>query len=231
VMDNLNVSTTDIGKYSISYSVSGKFAVLGTALGLAVGPTYRQLLKEKNEYALRELTIVLQVLFFVITFLIAIWLKEIMMLLIRGHNINELVIIGILILMSYNYRPMYLQNTIRYIYFEHTKSLWKISFGAGLINVILNIVLIPIFGFKVAALTTFISLIYMGYSGFFFKEYRKISKLPYYPEIWILAQICLTALSIWIVNFNFFIKIIISVVLVLTLLVLYHKNKHKLNII
>ena len=69
--------------------------------------------------------------------------------------------------MSYNYRPQYLAVSIRLVYFERTKKLWRISLIAGLINLVLNIFLIPIYGFQIAAATTFVALLYMGYSGFF----------------------------------------------------------------
>jgi len=230
VMDNLNITTSDIGIYSKSYALAGKFSVVGTALGLAVGPTYRKLLKEKNEIALKKLTFILQSIFILGSFIVAIWLKELFAVFFRGHDIGVLVPLGIIILMGYNYRPMYLSNSVRIMYYEKTKSLWKISFGAGILNVILNFIFIPFFGYQAAAYTTFIALIYMGFSAFYLKEYKSISTLDYHPILWIILIFVVTALALILVNISIISKVFLTLSISIVLLLNYNKIKKIIKI-
>lgn len=226
VMDNLKVTTSDIGIYSKSYALAGKFSVAGTALGLAVGPTYRKLIKEKNEIVLKKLTFILQIIFILGSFIVAIWIKELFSIFFRGHDINILVPLGIIILMGYNYRPMYLSNSVRIMYYEKTKSLWKISFGAGILNVILNFIFIPIFGFQAAAYTTYIALMYMGFSAFYFKEFKSISKLNYYPILWIVLIFIATFFALILVNTPVLIKGLITFGILTLALIYFNKYKY-----
>ena len=43
----------------------------------------------------------------------------------------------------------------------------------------------PVFGFQAAAYTSFATLMYMGYRGYFLKEYKKEALVNYYPLIWL----------------------------------------------
>ena len=172
VMERLKVNTESIGEYSLAYAVSGKFSVLGDALGAAIGPTLNKLFREKKFKELRDLTFLLQFLFIIVGFLSALWLNEVFKLLIRGQNIVNLIPMGIFILMSYTYRPLYLAVSSQLMYFEKTKSLWKISFAAGIINILLNLILMPYLGYKIAVFTTLISYLYMGLFGYFTREFR-----------------------------------------------------------
>jgi len=170
------------------------------------------------------LTFFLQAIFIILGFIASIWLNEIFKVLIKGHVVTDLVPIGIIILMSYSYRPMYLAASVHLMFFEKTNSLWKISFGAGVINALLNLALIPILGFKIAAITTFVSYLYMGLSGFFTKEFKEISKENYYPLFWGGIIILTTIISYGLWSINFIYKILLTVIL-LAIIVIPLKNK------
>ena len=83
---------------------------------------------------------------------------------------------------------------------------------AGVTNVIMNFILIPIFGYKVAAVTTFISLMFMGYSGYFLKDFKNNNTVNYYPLRWITGTIALTILCYAVRDIPLLYKIIISVI-------------------
>jgi O-antigen/teichoic acid export membrane protein len=216
VMERLNVNTESIGEYSLAYAVSGKFSVLGDALGGAIGPTLSKLLKENKFKELRDLTFLLQFIFIVLGFLASIWLNEVFSILIKGQNISELIPMAIVILMSYTYRPLYMAASSQLMYFEKTKSLWKISFGAGILNVILNLILIPFLGYKVAVITTLLSYLYMGLLGYFTNEFKKGNKYNYYPLRWGLAILACTFFAYKIYNIDVFYKVFLTIIIVLS---------------
>lgn len=192
VMDWMKVGTGDIGKYNVAYTIGNYIQQLGIASGFAVGPLLNEAYKEGNDAKARNLVFLLQISFWVITFIISLWMKEIFYLLIKNEVLNKMYPLAVIIVMSYNYRPMYLGANNKLFYAEKTNLLWKVTFVAGVGNVLLNLLLIPIFNYQVAAVTTFICLMYMGYVGFFMKVFREINSANYYPVWWLIGTILLT---------------------------------------
>jgi len=102
---------------------------------------------------------------------------------------------------------------MKVFYTEKTHLLWRVSFIAGISNVVLNLIFIPIFGFKAAAYTTFVSLMYMGFSGHFIRAIREDHKENFYPLFWLALIIGSTTLAFFSVEFDFFLKTILSLIL------------------
>ena len=150
-------------------------------------------------------------------------MKEVFFLLIKNESLSSMYVLGIIIVMSYSYRPMYLGANNKLFYLEKTKVLLKITFIAGLSNVVLNFFLIPYFGFEVAAITTFASLMYMGYIGYFLKDFKEKNELSYYPLYWLILTIILTFSACYLVEFNILIKGIITAVVFLALVIVLKK--------
>ncbi len=195
VMDATKVPTKEIGGYNLAYSFGSYYNAFADAVGFAIGPTLRRLFKEKKEKETRKLVFIVQIFFFILSFGICLWIKEIFYLFIQNEELRTVYPLTIPIIMGYNYKPMYMGASINLFYYENTKHLWKISFIAGAINVILNFIFIPIYGVFSAAITTFIALMYMGYSGFFMSDYKKNSSLNYYPLLFLLANVLLLAIA------------------------------------
>ncbi|WP_257659162.1 lipopolysaccharide biosynthesis protein [Parapedobacter lycopersici] len=210
IMKVVGISTGNIGLYNAAYTIGNLFKQLGTAAGFAISPLMNASYKDGDDLKARNLVFVLQVGYFMLTFMAAIWLKEIFQLLLKNRELQSTYPIGIIILMAYNYRPMYLGANNKLFYEEKTKSLLKVTFIAGLLNVILNFSLIPFFGYKAAAINTFISLMYMGYSGYYLSASKRINKVPYYQMIWLGITIFLTITSFFIVETGIAVKIILS---------------------
>ncbi len=211
VMDVLEVSVDKIGKYNAAYTVGNIFQQLGMAAGYAVGPMMMQKFKEGKDIVARNLIFGLQFAFFVLTFLMSIWLKELFSFLLRSPGLAQMYSLGIIIVMGYNYRPMYMGSTSKLFFVEKTNIVWKVTFVAGLINVILNSIFIPIYGFEVAAYTTFISLLFMGYIGFFIPSIKEVNGTDYHPFKWLLLTCGLTIGAHFIVDFPVQIKFAITI--------------------
>lgn len=192
VMDLIGVGVDKIGKYNAAYTVGNIFQQLGMAAGFAVGPLMTKKFKEGDDKAARDLIFGLQFAFFVLTFLVSIWLKELFAFLLRSPGLAEMYTLGIIIVMSYNYRPMYMGSVNKLFFVEKTNIVWKMTFVAGVMNVILNVLFIPSYGFQAAAYTTFISLMFMGYIGYFLPSVNKFNKVNYHPLKWLVLTIALT---------------------------------------
>lgn len=211
VMKIMNVSTGNIGLYNVANKVAMLVKTVGVAAGKAVGPMMYQGYRDNDERTPRRLVFTLQIAFFCLTFSMCLWLKEIFHLLIQNDALAKIYPLGIILIMGYNYRPMYFGANNRLFYDEKTTVLLKITFTAGLANVILNFALLSFFGYKVAAFTTFACLMYMGYAGYYLKAFKEKNSLNYYPLFWLSLTIILTVLAYFAVELNYWWKGGISV--------------------
>jgi O-antigen/teichoic acid export membrane protein len=229
VMDLMKVSTAEVGKYNVAYTVANFVSSLGNASGRAVGPLLNVYYKARKDERARDLIFVLQICFLSITFVLSIWLKEIFFLLIKNEKLAEMYYLGIPLIMAYCYRPMYFGSNAKLIFAEKTNVLWKVTLVAGVLNVLLNIVLIPVFGFEIAALTTFVGYLYMGYAGYYFKVFKEINSVNYYPLLWMLLTIAIAGAAYYIVELSWIYKAILTgVSAIITLYTIWILNK-KLN--
>ncbi|GHA70644.1 lipopolysaccharide biosynthesis protein [Pontibacter akesuensis] len=214
VMDALKIPITRIGSYNLASSFGLYFSAASGALEQAASPFYYQYYaKSKDKAALlsaRKMTLTMQAFFLMTTFAVSIWLKEVFQLLIKNNVLQQAYPLAIVILMGYNYRPMYWAVVNRLAYEEKTKVLWKISLVAGLGNVLLNLLLIPYYGIEAAAFTTFAALMYMGYSGFMLKEYKQLPRIPHYPLLWLMATTGLLLLSYYLSDVAVLVKVMIT---------------------
>jgi len=115
--------------------------------------------------------------------------------------------------MSYAYKPMYTAMATVFYYHEKTKEFWKISFIGGLINISLNIIFIPIYGYKVAVFTTFLSFLYIGFSGFLVTSFKKIYPYDFKPFMWIVYIFILLFISYSFKDSSYPIKLVLTLIL------------------
>lgn len=212
VMRFLNVSTDEIGSYNVAYLFGNYFKMLGLSSGSAIAPMLMQQYKKGRDDIARDLVFALMIIFLLSSFVACLWMKEVFALLIRNEVLAQMYPLGIIIGMSYTYRPMYLGANQKLFYAEQTKKLWKISFVAGISNLLLNLLLIPIFGYQAAAYTTFASLMYMGFSGFFFPTFKELHSDNYYPLYWLSLILAATAGAYFLVEYSWPIKLFCSAI-------------------
>ena len=227
VMKLVNVSASQIGAYNAANTVGNGFLMIGVAAGQAVSPMLMTAYKNNNQMQARNLVFVLQIVFLCITFAVSIWLKEIFEFLIKIEDLKKIYPLGIIIIMGYNYRPMYFGANFRLFFNEKTHKLMNITLLAGVICFVLNFILMPFWGYQVAAYTTFAGLMYMGYAGYFLKEYKETTTVKFYPLLWLAITIVLTVLAFYAVDFILLYKIILTVVSIFfgILMTLYFARK------
>jgi len=229
VMERLELPTEAIGAYNFPARFGSYFGMLAGAFNQAITPLLLESYKQNNGARAKYLVYNYQLALFFLTFSFCLWSKEIFQLLINNPSLESTYWLTIPIVMAYNYRGMYVGANSYLFYYERTKVLWKISFMAGVSNVILNIIFIPIYGIVVAAVTTFISLMYMGYSGFYLKDYKELPSEEYHPMKWLFATIVLTIIAYLGVDLHIVSKAMIYLVFVGTLLLFYRFVKQNIT--
>lgn len=228
VMDILGIDISKLGLYNLAYTFGNYFEFGGNAVGMAVGPITTTLMAEGKRTAeekLRELIFFLQIGFISVSFLVCLWCKELFQLLIKNAELQQAYGIAIVIIMGYNYRPMYWAVVNRLGFFEKTQHLWKISFIAGVLNVALNFIFIPIYGYVAAAYTTFVSLLVIGFSGFLLSSFKETieADIKYQPLIWLLLIILSTALVMALKDVEIIYKVVLTGITLLLALIVGRK--------
>ena len=125
--------------------------------------------------------------------------------------------------MALNYRPMYIAASNMFFYYEKTIKLLYITFAAGVMSLLANIILIPLYGLWAAVLINYISFLYMGYSGFLTNFFRQKSKASYPCFSIMLLQIGMTILCFCLLEEYWKIKIIVSVLYILIVSIVFFK--------
>lgn len=232
VMDQLKTPINQIGLYNLAYIFGGYMELFGNAVGMAVGPYITGLYakkEKKSEKKVKTLVYFLQVSFILLCTLVSLWAKELFAILIRKEELKVAYSISIIIIMGYAYRPLYWSVVSKLIFYEKTNQLWKISFISGLMNVILNVVFIPIYGIYAAAVTTLLSLIYLGLSPFYLKGYRSLENVNFHPIRWVISILALTLGVFMLRDVNIAFKSSVSLIILIFFLLYFAKERKKLN--
>lgn len=214
IMKTIGVPIPQIGVYNAA-QIPGNLMNSGVmAANNAVGPMLLQTYKDNDRKAEQRLNFTLIVTILTVTSIVALFSKEWLPLLIKTKGLENMYLYSVIIIMAYNYRPMYVAANQRLFYVEKTRALLKVSTTAAFISVCLNLFSIYYFGIMGAVITMYISFMYMGYSGFFIKEFKESKGTNHYPIFWLTLNILLTVTIYYIVDFQFLTKLFIAIPLI-----------------
>lgn len=210
IMKIVRIGTSKIGLYNLAYLFANYFGMFEFAIGQAAAPIFMKLYHEKNFLEARRLAFVIQSVFFIVSFLSCLWIREIFKLMVHNDDMQAAYPIAIVLIMAYNYRPMYYVSTNYLFYQEKTMTLMKISFTSALINIVLNFYFLPRYGIMAGAITTFLCLVLLGYAGFFLKSFKQNMRLNHFPILWLTIMMSLTLVVYFLKDLSVSSKIVIS---------------------
>jgi O-antigen/teichoic acid export membrane protein len=211
VMDIMEVPISTIGNYNLAAQFGSYFDMFANAINIAVNPMTMEQIRNNNEHLAKKMIFFMSVIVMSATFLFSLWSKEIFFLLIKNDALQKIYPLAIILVMAYNYRPMYVASTNMFFYHEKTKGLLKVSFIAGILSFIFYIIVTPLFGIWGIVIVNYIFLQYMGYSGFFMKEYKEKTKVSYpYWQILLITTL-LTGLVFFLVEAYWILKMAVTI--------------------
>lgn len=218
VMERLRVPTPEIGRYSLAYNFGRYADTITGAVNQAVGPTLLEFIKTKNWKSYEKLIFSYESLAVIICFTSALWSPQWLPILIKNRELLDIYLLVAIIFMSYCFKPLYVGcNQIAY-YYEKTKVFWKLTLIASLINIVLNVIFIPVFGLITAAITTFVSYFFLGFAGFIFSHYKSVKELNLRPGFWMFFILILLLTVVLFLNASIFLKIGLNLSLILILI-------------
>lgn len=223
MMDIFKVNMEEIGKYSLAYQIGGYFSLLGVSLGTGFGPILTKMFHTGQRDEILKITKFLSALFIAIAFILALWMKEIFYFLVKNEELRDSYPIAIIVVFSFTYYPFYLYTNLYLQFIEKTKKLLQISLFAGVINIILNIYMIPKYGVFGAAITTFVGYMWMAYSGFYISNVKKYTAKSINIIVFSGVTLGLTMLFQYSnIGQYFILKLLISVLTISILFISYH---------
>lgn len=229
VMTFLGIPPASIGLYSFAYNFGNYADMVGSSVGMAISPFSLRGYALNKEYLTRNLFFLMQLLFLTGTAVLCIWIKEVFSILVKNDALFFTYSMAIIIILSYVFRPLYWCVINLLGFKEKTSALWKITLIGGVLNIILNLIFIPIFGVVAACYTTFIALLYIGFAGFFLNEFKQVSTVKYYAKEWLICILFVAICTYFLRDTQTKFKIFYSLLLILTSTLILFKHKDKIK--
>lgn len=229
IMQTLGVSFDDIGIYSNGFQIGSYITIITSAMITAVSPKIQELFRSNDFKQMKSLFIFIQISTIIGIFLFSIWMPQIYGLLIRNAELQEASMIALIICFSNIVYPFYAYISTTAIIEEHTTKLLWLVFLPGVINIILNFIFIPLYGYKAAVITTLISywlqLIIPLFVRYFKEKIILIYGSKYFPILLLGVFVFVFIVAQFIVNLSITSKIIISLLFLILYFLYFKKQK------
>jgi O-antigen/teichoic acid export membrane protein len=212
VMDKSGLSMNSIGQINIAQQFFNIIDSLFIAVNQSITPIAFAEIKKENHQNIKFIVNNFYFLTIVITFCFSIWSKEVFYLLIKNDSIRSSYVYLIVLIMSLNYKPFYLLNSYYYFYHQQTLSILKITLVSGIIALIGYIALIPFYGLWGFVIVYFVTMLYMGFIGFYFEFYKSYCNIKFNLSFRIILPIGLTILALKIVELKWVDKLFYSLI-------------------
>lgn len=234
IMNFYNVPLEDIGIFSNGYMMGDYITIVAISVSTALQPQIQTAYREKRLNDYKKLYYLCQITACISVFLISCWMPNIYSILIKNENLQVAAPIASLTCYANVMMPFYQFMAFTVFITKQTKQLLWLVFFPGIINVVLCLVFIPVYGYWAAVYSTLIAfwsqLLVPIVSKFHKKEVRQWlgskRKLLYLFGI----LIVLITISNMVSKIPLFMKIIVTLLSLASVGVLYIKNKNTLPI-
>ncbi len=216
MLDLFKIDLNKIGVYAFAYSIGTYFSIFGKGMGEAAAPLmmaeYKKETKQ-SELIVRNMVWLMQGVLLISGILLCLWVKELFILIARNESLRESYYYAIPVIMAYTYYPMYYGSNAKLRYLEKTNIIWKVSFVAGLVSIGLNLLLIPLIGIAGAAITTYLAFMFIGFRGYWLRDFRQNNFVDYKPILWLATSLLAIVIVYLLADANWSIKVIISLII------------------
>lgn len=229
VMSQLHVSYDEIGLYNHGCTMGGYAVIITSALQTAIAPQIQRAYRSNDYIGYRRLYYLCQSVGLISSICICIWMPEIYSFLIRNEELRQSCSIASLMCFSNVVMAFYgFLSTPAFIEKNTPQLLWLV-FVPGVLNFMLCLIFIPIFGYQAAIYSTIIAYWSQLMIPFFVKYYRdnvkswlgSLSRIVWILMILliglIIGQIC-ASVDLWL-------KIILTLLAMSSFLIVYRQKR------
>lgn len=203
---------SEIGHLTMAQNISGMFETTLNAINQVVGPMSYQYIRDDNTSEMKRIVYTFILMAYTMTFLYSLWSREIYNLLISNEEIAATYKYSIILVMALNYRPLYVHCINYFFYHEHTVQMLGITFMAGIVSCLFYFVMIPYIGIYAALIGFYLGCFYLGYSGYFYRFYKKKTIFHIKWYLFLAVQLIMTAIAFYGVESSVWSKLLISTV-------------------
>lgn len=215
VMDWANIGLGPIGQYNFIHQFSTYIETGTLAVERAAAPMCMNAISRLHKQEEKRIVYIFAVITLVFTFLISLWCKQIFGIMVKNEVLSTTYIYAVFLIMALNYRPMYFAVSNIYFYNEKTKQILLITFLAGIVAFVLNVIFIPVYGIWAAVIINYIIFLYQGFSGFYMPTFKKLALNTYPFQFLFVLEIILTTICIVCQEYDSLFKLIISIIFLL----------------
>lgn len=229
IMNIYNVPINQIGYYTNGYGMGEYITVVTAALITALSPKIQELYRANEFTKLRKVYILSQTFAMIAVFLFAMWMPDMYKFLVRNADLQQCSSIASLVCFSNIVFPLYaFLSTIALIEKNTTKLLWLV-FVPGIFNIILNLILLPIYGYKAAIYSSLIAYWSLLVIPLFVGFYSEFLKKIFSSRIFLLALFIMFSILIissnYMAPFSFILKLSVSLVLTICIATILYKYR------
>ena len=178
---NATVGSSQSGLYSVGYTVGAVISLWVTAVNYAQTPEFFKTLNSKDENQVKIYFLLIKRLFsllLILAFALIIYSKDLIDLFLASKY-HESYIIVPPVVVGYIFLGLFLFYNQYITYSKKTTFSSIILLFSGLINIILNVWLIPVLGYQVASYTTLISYFFLFFFSLLVSKFiLKMSVIP-----------------------------------------------------
>lgn len=200
----------EVGHLTMAQNITNMLNTLVDSVNQVFGPMCFRNIRDRNSDEMKRLLYTFILLAYSLTFLYSLWSREVYSLLISNEEIAATYKYSIILAMAFCYRPLYVYCCDYFFYHENTIPLLGITFVSGIVSCVFYFTMIPYIGIYAALIGFYLGCLYMGYSGYFYRFYKKNTIFGIRWYLFLALQLGLTGLAWTCVDLIVFIKIGIS---------------------
>lgn len=174
VMIKQYVGYSSVAMYSVAYNIGILMNIFLTAINGSYTPWFYQSIKKKKYLDIYKISSMISIMMSIIITVLMIFGPEIMFV-VAPRQYESAVYVIPPVAASVFFTFLYNLFANVEFYFEKNKFVMYASLGAAVVNLILNYIFIPLFGYIAAAYTTLFCYILYAFTHYMFSEYTRRS--------------------------------------------------------
>ena len=177
MMNILGISVVSIGLYSNGYQIGENANTVIQGIFIAFSPILQRIYRDKDVKQMQYYYRMANLIVSIFLLLAMLWMKEFYMIFIKNQSFQPAYIIAILTCASYLVSSsIYLYLSTHIFVNKNTHKILYLVFFPAVLNIVLNAIFIPIYGFIAAVYTTIFTYWIVFLLPFIFSSFKKMAQ-------------------------------------------------------
>ena len=230
MMNILGISVINIGLYSNGYQIGENANTVIQGIFIALSPILQRIYRDKDIRQMKYYYRTTNLFISIFLLIVILWMKEFYFIFIKNKSFQPAYIIAILTCTSYLVSStIYLYLSTNIFINKNTYKILYLIFFPAILNILLNAIFIPIFGFMAAVYTTIFTYWMIFLLPFIFDSFKKMTQEMLGSRKilleGLLINIIVLLIAFFTYNINYILKFLIISVSIFFALLYYKRSK------